>query len=451
MSSLPVVAGAALVLSLASCSHSRERPADNLRSRHAPRLILISVDGMRPDFYTKAEYRRAAPTLARMSDEGESASRGIAPVFPSITYPNHVSMVTGAYSAEHGVYSNQIYSKTLGLLDDWYFYSNEIRVQTLWDAAEKAGLKTALIRWPAGVGAKVHWDFPEIFYPGSIDVPRDWTLIQRHTDPPSLLGEIEGAGPTKKPMLFADLDQMALQTFEYLVDHEDPDLILIHLSNLDFVQHQFGTDAPEVTRAAAGIDAILAQIRKRVDPSKTTLIVTGDHGFATYRNIIFIAPLIRAAGSENRVTALADGGQSAIYPLPGGQGATIEDCRKILRASRKYGHVLTLISKHRLQALRAFPRAVCAFEAELGYVISGKASAKAIQPTEGPRGHHGYLPSRPEMRAGFFIWGRAIGEAKSHHLRGDAQGKLVMPDIAPTAASILGIPFSAPDGTAIRF
>jgi predicted AlkP superfamily pyrophosphatase or phosphodiesterase len=416
--------------------------------QHAPRLVLVSIDGFRPVFYTQAKYRKLAPTLASLSDQGERAPHGIEPIFPSITYPNHISMVTGAYSAEHGIYNNRIYSKTEGNTQDWYWYERDIRVPTLWQKAKQAGLRVALFRWPASTGAKVDWQLPEIFAgSGGFDAEKDWEVIHQHVDL-EFLKKVLDSGPVKKLASVSDLDQIDTQAAEYVLKNENPDLVIIHLIDLDHIQHLFGTDAPEVDRSLQGIDALVARIFRFLDPQRTTVIVTGDHGFASYTRTIHLPTLIAAAGLSDQVDGPTDGGQAAVYAKAGAKKpATEADCRKLLETSKKYGKkLMRLIARKELDRLHAYPGALCALEANLGTVFTLKPSTTpdVVEELKQSRGHHGYLSSRPEMRAGFFIWGKGT---HSGLLPADPK----MPDIAPTAASILGIPFSVPSGRQIRF
>jgi predicted AlkP superfamily pyrophosphatase or phosphodiesterase len=257
-------------------------------------------------------------------------------------------------------------------------------------------------------------------------------------------------GTMKAPMSIADMDTIDTQAVEYLLHDQDPDVILIHLINADHAQHQFGTDSWEVMQAIQGVDSDVARIVRGLDPKKTTVIVTGDHGFATYTQLINIQPLIRAAGLFDEVVAQTDGGQAAIYPVPGGKSlkpSQKDVCAILARKANHYSKgLLTPISKQRLKMLHAYPDALCALDAKIGFAFGYKASALVTEPTDHPRGHHGYLPTHPEMTAGFFIWGKGLSHP-GEPLASDPK----MPDIAPTAAQILGIPFDASAGTAIGF
>jgi predicted AlkP superfamily pyrophosphatase or phosphodiesterase len=443
----------ALIISASSCSHAPKSSAKTSPA-HPPKLVLISVDGMRPAFYMDPEYRKSAPTLVALSEQGEKAPKGIEPIFPSITYVNHTAMVTGAYSAEHGIYNNRTYSVNEGPTEDWNWYESAIRVPTLWQVAEQAGLKVALIRWPASVGARVSWELPEIFSGNKgFNAVADWDAVRKNMDPVFLQHAID-EGPVKKPDTFADLDQIDTQAVEWLLQSADPDVIFLHFVDVDRVQHQYGTDDWQVKQSLKSVDSQIARIVKLLDPKKTTLIVTGDHGFATFTKMINLAPLIREAGIFDEVVGQADGGQAAIFVKPGGkpiQAGHEDVCRVLARtADRHEKGILKSISKRELKKLHAYPLALCALEAKIGTAFGYKTSALVIEPTDRPRGHHGYLPSHPEMRAGFMIWGKGLSHP-GESLDALSDRVIRMPDIAPTAAEILGIPFHASAGERIRF
>ena len=159
------------------------------------RVVLISVDGMSPYFYLEPEaYGLHIPNLVRLRDEGVAAE-GVVGVYPSVTYPSHTTLVTGVRPAEHGIVTNT-------KVDDWYLDSADIQVPTVWDAAESAGLTTAIVTWPASYGAGVDFLVPENL--GSHD---DLLDRVRSGSTPGLFVELESAsGITPRMMPFSHPD-----------------------------------------------------------------------------------------------------------------------------------------------------------------------------------------------------------------------------------------------------
>ena len=158
----------------------------------APLLVMISVDGLRPDYVTAADQHGAKiPALRRFLTDGAFAA-GVEGVIPTLTYPSHTTLLTGAWPAKHGIFSNTLFEPQRARDHSWYWYAEEIRVPTLWDAAARAGWKTASVSWPVSVGARVDWNIPEFWHTGGSG---DAQLL-RHVSTPGLLAEMEAAlGP----------------------------------------------------------------------------------------------------------------------------------------------------------------------------------------------------------------------------------------------------------------
>jgi len=121
-----------------------------------PLLVMISIDGLRPDYITAADAHGAkVPNLRRFMKEGTYAD-GVQGVVPTVTYPSHTTLITGVWPAKHGILANATFDPLRKNAEGWYWYSEDIQVPTLWDAAAKAGRTTASVQWPVSVGAHVN-------------------------------------------------------------------------------------------------------------------------------------------------------------------------------------------------------------------------------------------------------------------------------------------------------
>ena len=108
-----------------------------------PLLLMISIDGLRPDYVTAADAHGAKiPNLRRFLTEGAFA-QGVLGVIPTVTYPSHTTLITGVWPARHGILANVVFDPLRENQSGWYWYTEDIRVPTLWDAAARAGLSTA--------------------------------------------------------------------------------------------------------------------------------------------------------------------------------------------------------------------------------------------------------------------------------------------------------------------
>lgn len=134
----------------------------SLSAASAHALLLVSVDGLRPDYVLDAErlgYR--IPNLRQLLADGVHAD-GVRGVLPTATYPSHTSLITGTTPARHGIVANHPFDGAVKDLDVWYYYAEDIHVPTLWDVANEAGYVTASVSWPVTVGARSNrWNIPE--------------------------------------------------------------------------------------------------------------------------------------------------------------------------------------------------------------------------------------------------------------------------------------------------
>src|SRR5262249_5420691 len=179
-----------LLLSLlfASCATLR---AQDITSGNTPEktpvLVMVSVDGMKPEYVTSAdEHGAKVPNLRRFMMEG-MYSEGVQGVIPTVTYPSHTTLVTGVWPAKHGIFANGLFDPLDKGQQAWYWYTEDLKAPTLYGQTARAGRKTAEIQWPVTVGAKINWDIPEVWRAGD---ENDIKLV-RAVSTPGLLAEAE--------------------------------------------------------------------------------------------------------------------------------------------------------------------------------------------------------------------------------------------------------------------
>ena len=121
-------------------------------------LFVISFDGLSSlDF----EYIKKLPNFKDFLKEA-SYSKEVYSIYPSLTYPAHVTIVTGKYPKNHGVINNtklQINKDS----PDWYWHRKNIKGETIYDLAIKKGMKVAALLWPVTAKSKIQYNMPEIF------------------------------------------------------------------------------------------------------------------------------------------------------------------------------------------------------------------------------------------------------------------------------------------------
>lgn len=216
--------------------------------------ILISLDGFRADFLQ----RGITPSLNAFVQSGVSPSYML-PSFPSVTFPNHYTLVTGLYPESHGIVGNQFwdpefqeefyYTKTsVSMLSKWWSAAEPI-----WVTAEKQGIKTGVHMWP---GSEAH---------------------------------IQGIDPTYLDTFNAheQLPRKVDRILELLdTDKEDrPQLIAAYVPDVDRDGHKFGPNSTEIRATIAKTDNMMTLLIEGLLQRNLTeivnLVVVSDHGMAT--------------------------------------------------------------------------------------------------------------------------------------------------------------------------
>ncbi|MGE0775319.1 MAG: alkaline phosphatase family protein, partial [Sphingomonadaceae bacterium] len=153
-------------------------------------VLLIAIDGLRPGEVIEAKQRGLKiPNLRRFVKEGAYAT-GVQGVLPTVTYPSHVTLLTGASPAKHGVVSNTTFDPMQINHGGWYWYTSDVKVPTLWSAAAAAGKTVGNVHWPVSVGATgVTWNLPQFWRTGHADDAKLLTALAT----PGLVAELEKA------------------------------------------------------------------------------------------------------------------------------------------------------------------------------------------------------------------------------------------------------------------
>ncbi len=245
--------GAALLLALA-CAGSRPSPdapsAALPTSLPGPTLILVSFDGYRWDY----PELHAAPELLRLAAAGVRAERLI-PSFPTKTFPNHYTLVTGLYPEHHGIIANSMWDP------EWQAAfslsaRNEVRNprwwegEPLWVTAERQGRRTAAFFWP-GSEAPI----------GGVR-PSRWKVFD---------SSIPGAARVSETLAWLDLPAS-----------ERPSFIASYFEDVDNAGHDYGPESPETGKAVVAVDGYLGQLLAGLEArgleDRVTVVVTSDHG-----------------------------------------------------------------------------------------------------------------------------------------------------------------------------
>lgn len=333
--------------------------------------ILISIDGFRPDYLDRGQ----TPTLSRMAAEGVRGS--MRPSFPSITFPNHYTLVTGLRPDKHGVIYNRMEDpahpgvvfalNAPQVTGEPYWWED---ATPIWVTAERQGVHAGTMYWP---GSEV---------------------------------VIHGVRPTRYRVFDQDLTSFArvdqLLTWMDAPEAERPTLYTLYFDIVDTAGHRYGPDSPDTTAAAAEVDAsmarLLAGLEQRGLRERVNIVVVADHGMSATpegQNI----DLDRMA--PNTVARVVwDGPFAGIQPQPGQEQALTQ----AMVGRREHGECWRkdqLPARFEYGTHRRIPMIICLADRGWRY-----RTASIRQTASG--GTHGYDPADPEMAAVFIANGPAF-------------------------------------------
>ena len=433
----------ALLATFGCCMHAAAAP-----------VILISIDGLHPGYVLEAErHRLQVPHLRSFVSDGAYAT-GVKAVVPTVTYPNHTTMVTGASPAEHGIVSNTTFDPLGVNHEGWYWYAEDIRVDTLWKRAAQAQIVTASVNWPVTVGdPHIRFLLPEFW---RTSTPDDLKLMRALTRPEGLMQRMEAKlGPFVDGYTdTVESDRIRTRFATALLREQKPGLMAIHLIALDGIQHQLGPWVPDVFRTLEAIDGMIGDIAQAAlsnDPA-TTIAIVSDHGFIATHTAVNLRTAFAEAGFIRLKKPLAAHAAPIIeaWDAQVWSGAAVgavvlrnpEDAatrKRVaalldrLKADPANG-IARVLDATEMKDMRAFPGTEFLIEFAPGFYL-GTAVSGPLLTTATSKGTHGYLPDCSEMYASFFIKGRAI--AKGRNL-----GVIDMRRVAPTLARSLGVALS---------
>ncbi|HTQ98139.1 MAG TPA: alkaline phosphatase family protein, partial [Candidatus Acidoferrum sp.] len=426
-------------------------PRSSAQNEPAPLLVLISVDGMRPDYVTAADAHGAKlPNLRKFLTEGAYAD-GVTGVVPTVTYPSHTTLVTGVWPAKHGIWANTTFDPLQKNYQGWYWYAEDIHVPTLWDAEAKAGRTTASIQWPATVGANITWDIPEFWRAGT---PDDAKLL-RAVSTKGLLEEAAAEiGPFRGGIdSTPEADEIRGKYAEWILEKKHPALLTLHLIALDHVEHDTGPFSPEAIAILERLDAVIGKVRQaaeRVAPGRATIAVVSDHGFANFDQQLNLFSAFHEANlfSVNEKGAITDwkaipwetGGSAAIVLKDQKEEAVlkqVQDLLSKLKADPANG-IDRVLDADELHKRGGYPNASFFVSLKPGWRTGGALTGPIVSKIK-PGGTHGELPDVPELRASFFVVGPGVPMGKD-------LGVIDMRDIAPTLAKRAGLALPSADG-----
>ncbi|EAQ32530.1 ectonucleotide pyrophosphatase/phosphodiesterase [Idiomarina baltica] len=234
-------------------------------------IVLISIDGFRYNYIEQHH----AEHLSHLAEQGVRA-KGLMPVYPSKTFPNHLSIVTGQYPSHHGIVDNNFYDterKQRYKMADGAKDGTWLHTVPIWNLAEFQGVKSATFFWPES-GARINGRTPTYYYPYS-----NFTPNQQRVD-------------------------QIIQWLQ-LPEQSRPRMITGYFSIVDSMGHKFGPDSKQTKGAVQAVDKLIGQLWQRIQnetEGSVNLIVVSDHGMAPIKADAMIDPDDLAIDEEKFTT-----------------------------------------------------------------------------------------------------------------------------------------------------
>lgn len=431
-----------LVASLSISASSQRRAGATPVPAKDRIVVVISLDGF--PAWSFADPTLPTPTLRRLAREGVIAQR-MKVSNPSVTWPNHTSMVTGVQPDKHGVLYNGLLvrsgPKAPPKVEPWRDKAEMVRVPTVYDLAYKAGLTTAQVDWVAIQNpGTITWEFPER--------PKPQGQIEKEMIVAGLLTEQEVQEFNKNNAVWRD--QVWTNAAIHILTRHKPNLLLFHLLNLDSVHHRYGAKTPAGYTAQAYIDTRIQQVLDALKTAslleRTTLLIVSDHGFKTAKRSIRANAALRQKGllqgEGSNITCDAyvvpEGGTAMAYVTnPENRQRLAPQMKEIFLGLEGVARVLEPADFHDLGLPTPDENDQMAdlfIVAKDGYSFSGANTGNpVVDIAEGASpGNHGYPSTDPDMDAIFIAWGYGIQG-------GQRLGVINNVDVAPTIAALLGL------------
>ncbi|MGC2402441.1 MAG: ectonucleotide pyrophosphatase/phosphodiesterase [Acidobacteriaceae bacterium] len=394
--------------SLLSLALTAQNPAPVVTVEHGPNaevqqgkpyVVLVSLDGFRYDYLQKY----GAKQLLALGGQGAMATEGMIPSYPSLTFPNHYTLITGLYPEHHGIVANKFYDPSR---KQFYATSDATAVRDgswyggtpLWVLAEKQGMRSACFFWP-GSEAEIDGGRPTYYLHFDDHFPDEKRIEQ----------------------VIAWLRLPAAQR---------PHLITLYYSNVDHAGHEHGPDSPQTAAAVGHVDQLVGSLRRQLDSLQLPidLVVVSDHGMEHEQGPWI--DLSRYADLTNFVTA-----GWLLYPN------SEADAEKAYQALKIKTDAFTVYRRKRVPASLEYnsnPR-----EGDPVIVANGPYAIRAQPPAEDKPpelGVHGYDPRvMKSMRAIFLAVGPDIRP-------GSKLEPFENVNVYPLLAKILGLEAPTVDG-----
>jgi len=355
------------------------------------RLMILSVDGLDWRYIRDRDaLGLKIPNIRRLLAKSQVAD-GVTGVWPTITWPSHTTMLTGVRPDQHGILANAGGPPDPALS---YWSATKIKTATLTQCVAGAGGTVGAVNWPVTVDARINWNLPEVYARRNGD-SSDMDTVDRFGTP-GLVAEIGRAYPSFAQQWLDDRSR-ALATI-FLLKQKHPDLLLLHLAELDSQSHEEGPFVPHTLAVVERSDELIGDILKAM-PKDYDLALVSDHGFERVDRI-----------ANLKVMAAADGVTGVLSVQGGLVNTTDSNVAAWLRGQTGKGDVGREIPAAELA--RYAPQLAGAGFEPAPHVMFGAAANGQAHDASKAVGNHGFWPTRPDYHSIFLLSGPEIKPEK---------------------------------------
>ncbi|MGD9633121.1 MAG: alkaline phosphatase family protein [Pirellulales bacterium] len=387
-------------------------------------LLWISVDGFRGDYVDRGK----SPFLQSLMEHG-AYSRELMPVFPSLTFPSHVSEATGVLPGAHGIVSNKFLDTVTGEEFNLSTRPQSLRAEPIWTTATREGVRTAVIDWPLSEGqAQLPPETPRTAY---FNVDFDPELSDR--------------------LRLQQVVDKYRADFESAPQGQPLQLLMGYAYGVDKAGHKMGPNSEAVNAAVAEMDQLLFEIvgqvakifDERMNPAAGDtlwVLITTDHGMSEVKQVVSVRHLMGGDAVPESVIADTSGGLANVYfhQVPASQRAALEE--QVLKRVREFPFA-TAWRREELPAKWGYDApgrtGDIIISLDQGYTF-GWRDGLTIAPVDSdhdfPRGMHSYDPAEDKEMRGIFILTRWGAKSPGRDL-----GPLDSLRIHPTVAKLLSV------------
>jgi predicted AlkP superfamily pyrophosphatase or phosphodiesterase len=403
-------------------------------------VLMISIDGLRSKDVTGG---LNLPTFRKLMADGSYAD-GVRDVLPSVTYPNHTTLVTGVAPALHGIAGNLTFDPLRKNMEGWYWYAEDVKVPSLFDVVHAKGGITLGFGWPATAGSlSITDNVPEYW---RAYTPEDVKVV-RAVSTPGLAERINKlSGTTFAAALGVTVasDVARGKAAAALIAADHPQFSAVHLSSLDQTEHENGPGTAPARANIEALDSIVGSLiaaARKAEPDLVVALVS-DHGFAPISHDVNLVSAFVEAG----LVTVADGKVKSWRAMPwyqAGSDIIVLANRDDAAVKAKTAALLAKLAGDSKNGIAGvIDRAEIAKRGgakEADFWVNFAPGFKGGKAISGPlitpstdKGTHGYFPEWPEMRSTFVIAGPGVPKGKN-------LGEVDMRDIAPTLAKIMDV------------